>query len=189
MRTIKSNVTIRPNVYVRTENDIEKDKRFVSQVRGRTALMRLLKHIAPSGDLNSSAKLRLSQRQVAELAWELPCSDCGSFPEGPVDRHGEESIEFRCPKHICVLQRTVGRIVMLPVGLANRLVMKDRRPISDIISDALLAYAGNSSRLSDLKETGKLPFAIRLTRTQNYLFSDQEIQTAISEWLGGDEDE
>jgi hypothetical protein len=74
---------------------------------------------------------------------------------------------------------------MLPVELAKRVVAKDKRQLSEIVGDALAAYEGNFSCQSTAMESSKLPFAIRLTRTQNYLYSDQDIHAALFEWAGG----
>jgi hypothetical protein len=181
-----SNITIRPNVFIREDTDLCLDSRFISQVRGRGALLKLLQKIRPGARIEDGFIAGFCQRQMAELASEVPCSDCGGYPEGPVVKNGKESIEFRCPRSTCTQELFVGRLVMLPVDLVKRAVRQEHRTLPEIVSDALtVSEQGCSLPSSGVGEVH--PFPIRLTPTQNLLLSDQEIGDALRVWVGEDE--
>ncbi len=84
MKLKTPNVSIRSNVFVRVSADLCKDKEFCFQVRGREAILRLLRWIAPDQEVHNLVRKSLSKTQLAELAWQTPCAICGARPEGVV---------------------------------------------------------------------------------------------------------
>jgi len=180
---LTSNLTIRPNVFPRKDTDVSNDKRFIAQVRGRRALLKLLDHIRPGGRIEDAGDMGLSHRQLAELAWDLPCSDCGCNSLGPVLKDGKEVIEFRCPRGSCENEPLVGRMVLLPLRLVEQAIEREGRTLSEIVKDALTVYEqGYKLPLVNFDE--QRPFPVRLTLTQSILLSDGEIRDAVRAWVG-----
>ncbi len=66
---MRSNVRLRSNVFPSGHLGLH------LQVRGRPALKKLLQRLGPGRSESDGARiLNLKPRQVAELAWEIPCS-------------------------------------------------------------------------------------------------------------------
>lgn len=180
---MKPNIIIRSNVFIRSSIDIIKDSNFLLQVRGRKALVSVLRRISPSTDLQSAARAHLSQRQVAQVAWEVPCADCGEFPEGAVKRAGKEEIEFRCPKLRCPSRHMVGRRVLLDPELVEQVISSLGDPLSEIVAVALAGYEKSTTGPPALASSRR-PYTIRLTASQYYFFSDGDIETALKRLVG-----
>lgn len=179
---MNANVTVRPNVYIRSTTDLSKDCNFLLQVRGRKALLSVLRRISPSSDPRSAARTYLSQRQVAELVWDLPCADCGEFPEGPVKRNGKEEMEFRCPKQRCPSRRYVGRTLLLDPELVEQLMRSFGEPLTTLAAVALGGYQ-KSTTAQFVPAKPRRPFTIGLTSAQDYFFSDGDIANALRQLL------
>src|SRR5437867_1926484 len=111
---MQSNVRLRSNVFLSGHPEMR------LQVRGRPALKKLLTRLAPGMSESDAARiLRLKPRQLAELAWEIPCVDCGAVPEGPVLRGQIETVEFRCPRGVCSPRDLKGSLVALDLEMVN----------------------------------------------------------------------
>lgn len=185
---MKPNITVRSNVFVRTQAELRNDSDFIAQVRGRVALLKLLGRISSLPDAVSE-KTGLSQRQVAELAWEVPCAECGALPEGPITRIGQEEIEFRCPKGQCEQNKLRGRTVLLDPQLVQEAISRWSKPLNEVIQDALKRYRKESGQSVPSDSTRKRPFTIRITLSQHYFFSDRDIEAALARIAGGDDGE
>jgi hypothetical protein len=175
---MNANITIRPNVFIRSSTELSKDSNFLQQVRGRNALLTVLRRISPSLDLQSAARTYLSQRQVAELAWDVPCADCGEFPEGAVKRNSKFEIEFRCPKQRCPSRHLIGRTIPLDPELVEQLMKSFGEGITQLAAVALAGYQ-KSTNAQFAPATSRRPYTIGLTSSQNYFFSDKDIETAL----------
>jgi hypothetical protein len=180
---MKPNIIVRPNVYVRSSPDLTKDRTFLLQVRGRKALVKLLRRVSPSSDLQAAARAYLSQRQVAELAWDVPCADCGEFPEGAVRSNGHEEIQFRCPKQRCPSQHIVGRRVLLDPELVEPLIRTLGESLTELAGLALAGYQ-KSTTLEPTSHKPRRPYTIGVTMSQNYFFSDVDIEDALRQLAG-----
>ena len=162
---MRSNVRLRSNVFPSNRPD------WLFQVRGRPALRALLQWKAPGmGEAEAAALLRLRPRQVAELAWQIPCSQCDAMPEGSVSHLGSEAIEFRCPLGRCEDTSPRGALVNLDLELVNWGLSKFGCDISGLVQKALadlppVEVAGPADDPARLRQ-----FAVRLTRTQHYLY-------------------
>lgn len=165
------------------------DADFISQVRGRTALLKFLGRISSSKDVLTGARACLSQRQIAELVWEVPCAECGALPEGAVTRMGHEGVEFRCPKGKCKESKFRGRTILLDPVLVEEVMSLSRKNLSDALQDALTQYRKGPSKAVITESTGKRPFTVRIPLSQHYFFSDQDIEAALVAITRGSEDE
>src|SRR5437016_6332702 len=132
-----SNVTIRSNVFVRGEREIAKDTAFISQVRGRSALLRLLRRLAPNENPARSARRYLNRRQLAQVAWQSRCSLCDGLPEGPVLCNGIVEIQFRCPRNSCAATNSFPRTVLIDVDLVQRCSELLPKSFQEIVQEAL----------------------------------------------------
>lgn len=178
---MKSNITVRSNVYVRSHLNLKDDTAFIRQVRGRSALLKLLVRISLRNDALLLRDKRLSQRQIAELAWEVPCAECGAIPEGPVTRIGREEIEFRCPKGRCDQLSLRGRTVLLDPNLVQRAVSGSTKRLTEVVQDALKEYQHEDGTLF-VETPLKRPFTIRVTLSQHYFYSDRDIELALEQF-------
>lgn len=182
---MKPNITVRSNVFIRSRSQLKDDSDFIAQVRGRTALMKLLGRISSLSDVLASGRACLSQRQVAELVWEVPCAECGALPEGAITRMGHEEVEFRCPKGKCGQSKLRGRTILLDPKLVEETISLCGKPLSEVIQDALKGYRKEPSQPGPLESTRKRPFTIRIPLSQHYFFSDRDIEAALVATVGG----
>src|SRR5262249_38547986 len=134
---IKSNVTVRSNVFIREDTEVERDRAFVAQVRGRTALERVLARVEPGMTTVDAARRHFSYGQLAQVAWQARCSGCGAFPEGPVRVNGQIEVRFRCPRQVCENPQYSARTILIDVELIRRSVEVLQRPFEVIVQDAL----------------------------------------------------
>lgn len=165
---MRSNVRLRSNVYPSDHHDL------FFQVRGRPALKALLRWKAPGmAEAEAAARLNLRLRQAAELAWEIPCSHCGSMPEGPVLRHGAEAVEFRCPMGTCAQTEFGGAFVNLSLDIVDQGLRRFGGDISGLVQHALgdLPPEKRTALLDTQDDPARMrQFSVRLTRTQYYLY-------------------
>ena len=99
----------------------ERTTAFQEQVRGRTALLKMLRMIH-GGTAEYGAARLLTLRQRVEFYVDLRCGECGAVAEGPVRHNGSLSYEFRCPKNRCAVKAEVVRQVDLDRQLAAKCV-------------------------------------------------------------------
>jgi hypothetical protein len=168
---------------------LKDDSDFIAQVRGRTALLKLLGRISSVSDVLVSARACLSQRQVAELVWEVPCAECGALPEGAITRMGHEEVEFRCPKGKCEQSKLRGRTVLLDPELVEQATSHGGKPLSEVIQDALKQYRKETSQTVLSESNGKRRFTIRIPLSQHYFFSDHDIEAALIATIRGEDGE
>jgi hypothetical protein len=123
-------------------------------------------------EAEASALMKLKPRQVAELAWQIPCSRCEAMPEGPVFRDGIETIEFRCPFRTCDQQKPTGVSINLNLNLVDEGLSRFGGSISTMVQQALAHLPLESENgLDDDEDPAKMrPFCARLTPTQYYLY-------------------
>jgi hypothetical protein len=178
----KPNITVRPNVFVRNSGELEKDHDFIQEIRGRNALLLIIERLRPGRDALAGAKSLFSQRQVSELVWDLPCVDCGAYPEGPVRKSGTEDIEFRCPIGRCKVNRYRGRTVLLDSQLVRKAVAQFGRPLTELVQFVLHGFSP-PKQIQQREDSKRMPFTIGLTASQSYFFSDQDIEVAVAGWL------
>lgn len=164
---MRSNVRLRSNVFPADRPG------FLFQVRGRPALKILLGRKAPGmGEAEAGLLLKLKPRQVAELAWEIPCSRCGAVPEGPVLHHGSETVVFRCPLGKCEPTEFRGALVNLDLDMVNQGISRCGGDISDLVRQALADLPPETGTgLPDAEDPARMrQFSVRLTRTQYYSY-------------------
>lgn len=164
---MRSNVRLRSNVFPSDRPELQ------FQVRGRSALKTQLQSKAPDmGEAEAGALLKLKPRQVAELAWEIPCSHCGAMPEGPVLHHGSETVEFRCPLGKCEQRKFSGTFVNLNLDMVNQAFGRFGGSISDMVQQALADLPPEAGPgLHDREDPARMrQFSVRLTRTQYYFY-------------------
>jgi hypothetical protein len=177
----KPNITIRSNVFVRSTAELRTDNAFIAQVRGRIALLHLLKRLGPNGDLLTTARKYLTRTQLAQVAWQSPCSICGAFPEGPVTRDGTLEIQFRCPRNTCSASEFLPRSVLLSLDLVRRCSDVFKRPIGEIIQEALKVQRTPTQELPS--KGPSVPVVVRLTLAQRYFLTDRDIESATRYFL------
>jgi hypothetical protein len=174
----KPNITIRSNVFVRNGAELQSDRAFIAQVRGRSALLRFLKQIEPNGDLATTAHKYLTRAQLAEVAWQAACSICGAFPEGPVTCDGTLEVQFRCPRGTCRASEFLPRTVLLNLDLVRRCSDVFRNPIGEIVQDALKVQRPVAVEESQ-QSVVRVPVVVRLTLAQRYFLTDRDIEAAL----------
>lgn len=177
----KTNVTIRSNVFIRSGAELRSDYTFISQVRGRNALMHLLRRLGPSGDVLSTARKYLTRTQLAQVAWQSPCSICGAYPEGPVTRAGSLEIQFRCPRKTCSASEFLPHTVVLSLDLIRRCSDVFKQPIGEIVQDALRMQRAVPQELPS--KAIRVAVVVRLTLSQRYFLTDRDIESALRQLL------
>jgi hypothetical protein len=180
---MKSNVIVRSNVYIRSGADLERDSLFISQVRGRVALWQLLQRVAPGTEPTTAARRHLNETQLSQVAWQARCAHCGASPEGPVvTPHGIE-VEFRCPRAVCHTSSLIARTIAVDVAVLRESLDRFRKPISDIVQDALRAWRQRDGEPSTAPPGIRVSTTIRLTLTQHHFLSDACIEHALRLYL------
>lgn len=172
---MKSNIKLRSNVH------LYNSQAFKREVRGRAALLKLLRSELPQlSEMEAARQLDLKPRQRAQLAWDIPCSECGAVPEGPVRAGGEVLLTFRCPRTRCALNSgrgaaQTGKFVNLSLELVN---MGLRRFGGD--ASTLLQRALNVAQLRGVDQNWEArdarQFTVRLTRTHDYTFHHESFR-------------
>jgi hypothetical protein len=175
----QSSIAVTSNVYVRSVVSIEEDHVFLAQIRGREAINLLLQRLAPNQDLKAASRRLLTVRQVAESAWQAPCS-CGAYPEGPVRQNDGIDVQFRCPMSSCASGNFRNRLCMLDVGLVERATETLGRDIRELVTKALAQprqKAGPSPRCE------RRPVPIRLSLFQDNVLTDADVEDALRRFL------
>jgi hypothetical protein len=179
---IKSNVTVRSNVFVRRATELGADPAFVAQVRGRSALESLLQRLQPWGDRVDAARKHFTHEQLSQRAWQARCGTCGAFPEGPVLANGALEVQFRCPRHTCRTLRYSARTILIDVELIRRCDEILKQPFEVIVQEALkhpVAQLGAAQRPA----ADRRPVTVRMTLTQKYVFTDALVEDAVRRLL------
>ena len=178
MNNMKSNVTIRSNLFIRQSVPAKEDRAFVRQVRGKTALCTLIVQF-PELQVSGYRHSVLSQRQVAELVWETPCTRCGAIPEGPIRRNGNLELAFRCPLAMCKAASYRARTVSLDHNIVRTVTSALGLPLSDVVDLAL-----RNIDCKDLSTTGiaslRRPFTVRLSPSQYHFLTDTDVEAALA---------
>src|ERR1017187_9358361 len=179
----RPNVTVRSNVYIRSPEPLEKDHAFRAQIRGRGAIHILLQRLAPFEDLRMASRRLLTPRQMAEVAWQVPCV-CGSYPEGPVLRNGTIDIRFRCPRGTCTSSSFRTRICLLDAELIAAGTRMFGLTVPELVEKALT----ETSRVATDSTTSQMRrrFAIRLTLFQDNMLTDEQVESALRSLVKGD---
>jgi hypothetical protein len=182
-----SNITIRSNVFVRRERELVKDSAFISQVRGRSALMTLLRRLAPQEDPARAARRYLDRRQLAQVAWQARCSMCDGFPEGPVSHDGKVEIQFRCPMNTCNANILLPRTVLIDVEVVTRSIAILKKPFAEIVQDALRHENGTSGQFSGEEDMERkkvlVRVSVRLSLSQWHFYTDEQLESAVKTYL------
>lgn len=179
-----SNVTVRSNVFVRTDSELRRDRSFIMQVRGASALMHLLRVLEPSAEPISAARRHLSEDQLTQVAWQARCAHCGALPEGPVALPGGlVEVQFRCPRSVCHPPSHIARTIVIDVNIIRECTERFGTPLSEIVQDALDARRADISNVSAGPAIVRVPITIRLTLTQHYRFGDAHIEHALRLFL------
>jgi hypothetical protein len=179
----KSNVTLLPNVHLRAECNVREDVRFQQQVRGREALLRLLRMVEPGGHVESAARRYLTGWQRAELGWQTRCAECNAYPFGPVRRKGVRHLEFRCPRRVCPASSTTTRSLRLNQTVVEEVTARMDLPaihaITKLLQDRDIRPAG--AYVQDREELCYYP--VRLSWTQYYSLSDEDVEAELKRIL------
>lgn len=182
---MKSNVSVRSNVYVRRNVDLFRDRSFLEQIRGRDALLMILRRFRPASDPGASTRDIFTPRQAAELAWAQPCEMCGAIPDGPVTRDGVEQIEFRCPRGRCRTQTYRNKVVLLDLDLVNRATAKVNMAPPEIVRKALDRFRPRPGTLAHARKRGiTRRFVLKLTPYEFYFLTDEEIELSLFSFYG-----
>jgi hypothetical protein len=154
------------------------------QVRGRSALLQLLKWLEPNLEPITTARKFLSRTQLAQVAWQSSCSVCGGYPEGPVTRKGVLEVQFRCPRQTCTVSEFTARTVVLSLELVRRCSEVFKKPIDEILQTALKAHLAQPTAPEIPPGNGlRVPVVVRLTLAQRYFLTDRDIEAAITHLL------
>ena len=188
---MKSNVRLRSNVVLRG------DVAFERHVRGSEAVIKLLtirkfggKCLHVSGNDGEWRRFRtsvLEPAQILDVAWQLPCSACGSKPEGLV----RGNIQFRCPWVKCVQVVTPARTINFrPEVLARATAYSV--DIHRTVQAALEQFGREYSIDNSLLSREQISKVIRLNRYQHLVYSDwtqkelsDHVERALLRLIGG----
>jgi hypothetical protein len=180
----RPNITVRSNVFVRSGAELRSDHTFILQVRGRSALLQLLKQLEPNVEPITTARKFLSRTQLAQVAWQSACGVCGGYPEGPVTRNGVLEVQFRCPRQACTASEFTARTVVLSLELVRRCSEVFKKPIDEIIQSALKAYPAQQTNPEVQPcKCLRVPVVVRLTLAQRYFLTDRDIESAVTHLL------
>jgi hypothetical protein len=187
MKPRSSNVTVRSNIFVRANSDPKNDKKFLSQIRGRVAILKVLRRIAPDEDIRRAATKYLSKVQLAEVAWQSPCAICGAFPEGPVQSSTRVEVQFRCPRGTCREGRFIPRPILLEIDLIRNLTDAFGKTIPEILTLALQSVEHTGSDNPSVEQTKPRVncrrVVVLLTRSQYYFLTDGDVESTLRAFL------
>jgi hypothetical protein len=190
MRTWPSNVSVRSNVFIRANCDPLKDKEFLSQIRGREAIQKLLRRIVADQDTGRVARTYLSKTQLAEVAWQSPCAICGALPEGSVQGPNGLEVQFRCPRGSCRGGQLVPRAILLDIHLIRELTIKFGKTIPEILTLALQSFDQSAPDMSASERknpsVNHRRVTVLLTRSHYHFLTDADIELALGIFLGSD---
>jgi len=180
----RSSVTLRSNVFLRTEQPLAEDLSFLRRVHGRSAISRMLALLHTNQMPASQLKHILTSRQAAEWAWEHRCDRCGCVPEGPVMVNGHEEIKFRCPLGICRSREFAGKSILLDPALVDRLTRHTGLPLIQAVQFVLARTEVSSLEVSALPlALRRRPFTVALTPWQRYMLTNEQIEAALKRYL------
>jgi hypothetical protein len=184
---MKSNVSVRSNVYVRQGVELIRDQPFLQQIRGRDALVKIVRRFNPAGDPSISTRGLFSPRQAAEFAWEKRCDICRAIPEGLVTRGGVEQIEFRCPRGRCRTQSFRHKVLLLDLELVAEATAKAKTTPAEVVRMALEKLRP-SPRLKTLRRNRGVTrrFPLKLTPYEFYFFTHEEIELSLLSFISGE---
>jgi hypothetical protein len=174
-----ANVDIRSNVYLRSEKPLASDKEFIRRVKGRRAIGKLLRRLAPGLDPAEAGRSLLTVRQAAEWAWQRPCELCGCIPEGPVKKGAVETIEFRCPLGQCPSRTFVPRAFLLDVSLVDRATRRTGKPFNEVVRLALDTNWRESSNNEAIVRSPRR-YVLSLTPWQAYMLTEADVEHALA---------
>ena len=175
---MKSNVTVRSNLFIRDQAPVKEDRPFLNQVRGKTALDKLIGQF-PELKSSSFRNSVLNQRQLAELVWETPCTKCGALPEGPIRRDGQLEIAFRCPLAVCKAASYRARTVSLDQNIVRKATIALGLPLSEVVAIALRQIDGEVLSSMGIVSSRR-PFTVRLSPSQYHFLTDVDIEAALA---------
>jgi hypothetical protein len=185
---MKPNVSVKSNVYVRQGVELIRDRPFLEQIRGRDALVKILRRFSPAGDPVGSTRGSFTPRQVAELAWEQRCDICGAIPEGPVSRGGVEQIEFRCPRGQCKTQTYRIKTVLLDFKLVDEATAKMKLTPAEVVRKALETFPPKpGTQASECTRGVTRRFPVKLTPYEFYFLTDEEIESSLLSFITGEQ--
>jgi hypothetical protein len=163
---MSSNVRLRSNVMVRG------DARFGAAVRSAEAIRKWVLRSNPGLPENADkwTLLRhghgLTPKQIVELAWATPCSNCGAIPEGL--RQG--AIEFHCPKQRCKYAKLPARLLLMTVDLFEK-TKSFPGGRHDAVQAALEAFGAMYPRTERLGSRTQISLVVRIKRYQDLLYA------------------
>jgi len=181
---LKSSVTVRSNVYVRTNEPLQSDKAFVKRIHGRGAIAKALALLEVNSTDRSQLTRVLTPRQIAEWAWERRCEHCGCIPEGPVFIEGREEIRFRCPLGKCESRELLGRSVLLNPALVDRVTRRTGLPLMQTAQLILSRTDFSRVKRPTTPSTRRAPFIVALTPWQRYMLTNEDIEAALIAFEG-----
>lgn len=180
---MKPNVSVRSNVYIRADCDLRTDRQFIAQVRGRSALTRLIAVLEPGTEPRAAAQRHLSETQLSQVAWQARCAHCGALPEGPVAGPLGIEVVFRCPRAECSIPSRIARSVAVDVTLIRTAAERFAKPVSDIVEEALVDADATVDEPPAARDVVRVPITVRLTLSQHHFMSDASIERALRRYL------
>jgi len=176
----KSSVTLRSNVYLRTELPLGRDFEFLKRVRSRGAISKILTLLHVDRTAVSELKRVLTSRQAAEWAWEHRCDRCGCVPEGPVIVNGHEEIRFRCPLGVCESRGLEGKSILLDRSLVDRITRQVNLPLIQAVQLILARTDFSCLKVSAVSlPSRRVPVTVALTPWQRYMLTNEQIEAAL----------
>lgn len=94
---MKSNITIKSNIYIRNTNFISTDVNFVKNVQGLNALQKVKKYLSS----NSRAKLTTEQLDFLKLGITCELAKDGQSTHGTILKDGKIQFVCRCEYSQC----------------------------------------------------------------------------------------
>jgi hypothetical protein len=182
MSEMTATIDIRANVHLRSDKPLAADKEFTRHVRGRGAIGKLLRRLAPGLDLAQAGRSLLTVRQAAEWAWQKPCELCGCVPEGVVKKGGMETIEFRCPLGKCHPRNFVPRTFLLDVSLVDLATKRTGKPLNEVVRLALGADWRNADH-HEPKVRSPRRYLLSLTPWQAYMLTEADVEQALAVFI------
>lgn len=181
--TMRSNLRIRSNVYVRRPGlALGDDGEFVRHVRGASAVQKLLGLLGVPPDnrrhddpevMRLAHQGRLTRAQLNTLRWAVRCVECGCLPSGLTFR-GE--VAFRCDITGCAQRKTPVRSVLIP----DQVIQLNKRggSFTELLELAITECRGEPPKVRRVMPLSRV--TVRINPTADWLYSDEDLSAFLT---------
>jgi hypothetical protein len=186
---MKSNLTLRSNVYLRQpETSLADDMAFVEQVRGIGAVHKLLGMLGVPPDkrrhgdpeiMRLARSGKLTRTHLNTLRWSLRCSECNSLPSGLTF---QGAVAFRCDLPGCDEDRTPVKSVLIPDHVIRR--KGQNLSLTKALDWSISQCRGVPPNVNLSPPYSRV--AVRISPTADWLYTEEELSAFLTFALSHD---